>query len=364
MRQRNAGLRHVAMFALTAALALMVTEPVSADEGPDPAAQAGEPIRPFTITAIWENDGAYVRPGGPDRHYTNGLLISFAYQPGWADEIARWLSLDSPQTSTAGGFVAGHHIYTPENLLINPPDPTDRPYAGYLFGGVFWQREHDDALDHVQIDLGVVGPSAGAKGLQVWIHDTFSGDDPMGWDSQLADEFAFQAYYRKKWRYDVECEWAASRGLTMQLIPQAGVALGTVFRHADAGVLVRVGQNIPDDFGPGRVADVASATALSRPLPAEDWGWYVFFRGTARVVQHNIFIDGSEFNTGPGVNSEPLVGEFQAGVNVRYRIEDARSIELGFAQTILTREFEGQDAIDGYGTLLLTYRTAWGAPPE
>ncbi len=323
--------------------------------------------QPFTLYTLWENDGALIRPGGPDRHYSNGGLISFAHQPRWADDIADALNLR--YDATAAGYLFGHQIFTPENLNLAIPDPTDRPYAGYVFGGVYWQRERNDSLDHLQLDLGLVGPSAKGKQLQSSVHNTFAGDDPQGWDSQIEDTFTYQFTYRKKWRIDLNEPGDGPReglaALDWQLLPQVGFGLGNVYRQAEAGVTLRFGQQMSDDFGPARIADLASATGLSRALAASrapgasKWSWSLFGRAAARFVEHNLFLDGPDSGGGPAVESEPIVGELSAGGTLRYRFDGHWALHFEYSQTLLTDEFKGQDTLDGYATLLVALRATW-----
>lgn len=317
----------------------------------------------YRFDVIWENDGGILRPGGPDRHYTNGLLFSYAHQPDWARQVTDGLGLES--TATAAGYHFGQQIFTPENLTLAMPDPADRPYAGYLFGGLFWQRENGDQLDHLQTDLGVVGPSSGADDVQDWVHDWFGGQDPQGWNTQIGDEFTYQLTYRHKWRIDLGDPGFFGDELRWQLIPQAGFGLGNVYRQIELGATLRVGQQLLDNFGPASIADRGSATGLSRRWAADRAGqtprfrWSLFGKAGVRFVEHNIFLDGPDGEPGPSVDSEPVVGEFTGGVELSYRINDHWSIDASYANTLLTDEFEDQDDRAIFATLNLAVRATW-----
>lgn len=59
-----------------------------------------------------------------------------------------------------GTLGIGQQIYTPEAIHIATPDPNDRPYAGWLYlsaGGVAYD---DTNLTAVELQVGLVGPSA------------------------------------------------------------------------------------------------------------------------------------------------------------------------------------------------------------
>jgi len=341
---------------------LLPFAPARAEEHADP--------RPGTVKVYWENDGAYHDPfDGYDRHYTNGFAIVLEHQPQWANDALSYLPFDElfeqrhGKPRAGAGYVLSQLIFTPRDLTASAPIPTDQPYAGYLYGGVFLQRqgqfEHREdiaVLDHFEINLGVVGQSSLAYDIQDWVHTNFQGIDPRGWDNQLADEVTAQAYYRRKWRIDVasfDSDWLGD--LDLQVIPQAGFALGTVYRQADAAVTVRLGQNLPDDFGPGRINDLQSVTGDA--YMNDGWSWYVFGRAGGRMVQHDLFLDGSNYESSLSVNREPLVGEIQAGFAVGYRPNINNRFDLSWGLTFQTKTFDGPGATgtDSYGTVVASW---------
>lgn len=345
--------------ALAAVPAARATEDVSTLPGtsPAPSLKAYAPDAPslFTITVYEENDSVRIKPNNPtDRHYTNGTAISFAHQPAWADKIAPHVPLAShfDQPRTAAGYIAGQLIFTPDNINTRKIIRDDRPYAGYLFGGAYWQRADNTTFDHFQLDLGVVGPSSGADDTQKIVHDYFDGQEPNGWNGQLRDEFTAQLYARRKWRIPLTQQNSPIEGTgwQTQLIPQVGIALGSIYRHLEAHATLRAGFNLPDDFGPGRLADVAAATGT----PRQGWGAFGFLRAGGRLVEHDLFLEGNTFKDSHHVSAKPLVGEIQAGVAVQYH-RDNWGLELGYSQTYMTRQFDKQEHTSSFGALTLAF---------
>ncbi len=328
---------------------------------------------PMALRLYWENDGAFQDPlDSYDRGYTNGIALTLDHQPLWAQQLLDYMpfadtfSQNHGRPNTAAGYVLGQQIFTPRNLLAAAPLPGDRPYAGYLYGGVYWQRQadyqrRDDAsvFDHFEINLGVVGDSSLGEDIQTWVHDNFLGDDPNGWDNQLRDEFAYQFYYRRKWRFDTGAFTLPVLGdVETQLIPQAGIAIGSVHRYAEAALTARVGYRLPDDFGPGRINDLRSATARQDPATAEQgWAWYAWLRVGGRYVEHNTFLDGSNHeDPSPSIDKEPFIGEAQFGLAISYQ-DGPYTLGLTWGITFHTDPFDapaGSNADDGtrsYGTV-------------
>lgn len=327
--------------------------------------------RPGSVKIYWENDGTFHDPfDSYDRHYTNGFAVVLEHQPQWADDLAHYMPLSDRfeqrhgKAKTGAGYQLAQLIYTPNNLSATAPIPTDQSYGGYLYGGVFWQREgqykqREDiaVLDHFEANLGIVGDDSLSEDIQDWVHNNFEGVDPQGWDNQLANEITGQIYFRRKWRKGLGTVASALLGdLEMQAIPQAGIALGTVHRHAEAAVTFRIGQKLPDDFGPGRINDLQSTTG--DPYKRNGWSWYVYGRVGGRAVQHDMFLDGSDFETSiVSVDSEPLVGEVQAGYAISYRPNANHRFGLTWGLTFMTDTFDapGATGTESYGTFVLSW---------
>jgi hypothetical protein len=366
MRSRWTGAAGIAAFILSAlpSVARAQDAPASgaapeASSAPDAGERDGgwAPLTRFTF--FWENDGAWPKPrSNSDEHYTNGIKLDFAWQPEWADRWLDWMPLTDqfgPAPETAFGLSVQQLMFTPEDIEAKDVVPDDRPYAGLLTFAAYWQRsgqltDHLAMLDHIELDAGVVGSWSGAGDLQEFVHHTWPDEiDPEGWSNQLPNTAAIDLTLRRRWRFSTE---ENADHVALQFIPSVGGTVGTVYRQLEADALVRVGWNLPNDFGPTRLADVNAATGGW----SDAFGFYIYGRLGGRAVQHNMFLDGPDFASATHtVDSEPLVGEMQFGVVVLLW----HHLEIGYAQTFMTDEFEGQRDADAYGAITLGYRMAF-----
>ena len=336
--------------------------------GDDSGAAEGARREWTAVTIYAENDSKAMLPNDQaDRYYTNGTAVSVAGRPAWADGLAGHLPFDAEfgQRRTAAGVIFGHLMFTPQDIRAKGLIRNDHPYAGYMYLGGYLQRANEQTLDHFQLDLGMVGPSAEGEKLQKFVHNTLQGIDLQGWDNQLKDEPTVNLYVRKKWRWDLlSAETGEASSFAVQGLPYVGGAVGTVNRYLEAGGTLRVGWNLPNDFGPGRLADVGSATGMRRYGEAgsgdglgqshrDGFGVYAFGRATGRAVEHNLFVEGNNFRSSHGRPLEPLIGEFQYGVSLRYQRE-TWTVELGYSQTYVTRQFDRQAHNDSYGAYTLS----------
>jgi lipid A 3-O-deacylase len=299
------------------------------------------PPRNSTFRVYWENDGTYVKPiMRTDRHYTDGLKLVYTHQPewDWLKDFARWNNFGDGEAnvSTAVGYFFGQNMYTPDHA----DDPAarrehDRVFAGWMYGGIFAQRATQKEMEHFELNLGIIGPSAGGSKMQTFVHNVIHQEEPNGWENQLDDEFAIDCTWLKRQRAD---------GLLFRRAPdfdshlEYGFTAGSLHRNANLGVIFRWGDNLPNDFGPGRLEAPDCATG---PIGDKQTYLYLFSRASIKVVQYDRFLTG--------LDEEPVVGQFQLGVAWRYK-----SFEVSYSQTFLTREYREQPQADSIGALNLS----------
>ena len=344
-----------AMLAVTltgAAARAQEAERPAAAEPPADSTPAQSP-NAASLGLYWENDGGLAgKPFHPsDKHYTNGLKIDFGLQNGTIDRWAGALpSVLGTPAAEDHGFRAGaglgltQLIFTPTDLETSQPIDDDQPYSGYLGLNVFLQRANHWNLEQFELDLGVVGAYSGAESTQKQVHATFPGQvNPQGWDNQLANELVVNFNYRRRWRTDP----LAIGALQFQAIPQIGFDVGNMRISANADLMARLGWHLPDDFGPGRIADLRDVGAS--PSGASDWTFYLYGRAGGHAIARDIFLDGNTFADSLSVTREPLVGELQVGLVARWRM-----IELGYAVTWMSEQFEEQEDPHAFGAWTLS----------
>lgn len=300
-----------------------------------------------TVTLVVENDVFY----DTDRHYTNGIRLSWAGSPRgtpqWATKIASWVPFFDEQSELRTLYTVGQNIYTPNDITLDSPPLDDRPYAGWAYGTIGLMANQDGRFDQLDLSLGIVGPSAFAEDVQKFVHTAIDSNDPKGWHTQLGNEPAILVGFQRSWRNP---EKSGDRtALRFDVAPRVGWTLGNVFTQGIAGVTFRFGHNLPNDFGPPRIQP---STPGSGFFGRQDgFGWYGFAGFEGRAVAHNIFLDGNTVGRSRSVNSRPLVGDAQFGVVVAWRTWRAT-----YTHVMRTREFKGQSERDDFGAFSVSKR--------
>lgn len=297
-----------------------------------------------------END---ILSSGDDGHYTNGFALSYTFETPhqhWSRSLADWVPGFSAARLDATAYRFGQQIYTPTNIDRKQPDSDDRPYAGYLFGGVSLFAEENGQkggnrwrrVDTFNLDLGIVGPASGAKSTQQAAHNITGSDDPEGWDHQLNNEPVVNA----GWQTQL---WLPAQmgSLEMEYGPSASAALGNLYTYAGVGGGIRIGQGLSRSYGIPTVAPSQSGRQYF--VPDGDFAWYLFANLEGRAVARNMLLDGNSFEDSASVDRRPLVGDIQLGFALSWQ-----RWQLAFVNVWRTHEFETQRESDQFGSLTLS----------
>lgn len=285
-----------------------------------------------------------------DQHYTNGLRAVWVAPenstPEWAQRLADVVPVFPGEAVRRYGLSVGHSIFTPYDTATSAPLPNERPYAGWLYGGVGFVSDTGRRQDYLELQLGIVGPSAMGKFVQNEWHGLIGADEANGWNNQLKDEPGVLLAYERKIR-----AWRSVNvaGFSADLTPHFGVTLGNVMTAAAAGGTFRVGLDLPEDYGPPRIRP--GLTGSTYFVPGGPRGWYLFAGFEGRAVARNIFLDGNTFRDSMSVSKLPFVGDIQAGI--AGTIGDVR---VAYTQVMRSREYREQGDPDTFGSVSLSVR--------
>lgn len=230
-----------------------------------------------------QNDAFVGSDGGG---YTSGIALSHLrnVSPGQASiaplpvlgTIAPWLGV-GPAVMTR--FSVSQIMVTPRDLTRKEPDPYDAPYVGALWVGAGQVSARDNVADLVGLRIGVMGPAAGGRRSQTWIHRLIGSDRPQGWDSQGPTRLLLGVERYRGWRLASDGDDGRPRA---DAIVVAGGTLGNLQSLAGGSLLVRYGTGLKRSF----------PTSLRQELRTADpvllgTGWFVYAGVHAdRVFSH------------------------------------------------------------------------------
>lgn len=299
------------------------------------------------FTILFENDLFF----HTDRDYTNGILAAYTTAPDetpdWVKDAARLLPFFAQTGAVRASYSLGQNIYTPADISLANPPLSERPYAGYLYAALGLIGEDESGLDQLQLQIGVIGPASLAEQAQTFVHKLRGFATPKGWDTQLKNEPGLVLIYEHSWRIYRSDDVA---GLSFDINPHAGGAIGNVYDYVNGGVMLRLGYDLFDDYGPLRIDPALPGSNFYEPRTG-DFGWYVFAGVDGRAIGRNIFLDGNTFERSRSVAKLPLVGDVQFGAAITFR-----HIRFAFTHVFRTKEYHSQPGVDQFGAVSMSFR--------
>jgi len=247
------------------------------------------------LSFSYEND---LIGNGTDQNYTSGVQLNYfnidRKPPVLVKKVAdSWLGFDIGE-ATATSYTLGQKIYTPKDISIATPQNNERPWAGWLYGGVAFSNVYSDHVDNFGLILGVVGPASLAEQTQSFIHENITDSpDPKGWNNQLHTEPGVIVTWERRWPVTLAAELG---GYRLQGEPNMSFAVGNINTYAGVGGTLTFGPNQKQlQDTPPRIPPAMSGTGYFDTPTDRDWDWYVFAGVNGRAVARDIFLDGNTF---------------------------------------------------------------------
>lgn len=320
-----------------------------------PAAHAEEAPEAERARGVWSLTSENDLFGGTDRNYSNGLRIERVTPANRVTPALNWVAnripiLDLNRTELRQGFALSHTIFTPEDITAVEPDTNDRPYAAWAYGsatvvGTTRLGPRQMVQDVLQVNLGIVGPSAGGEFVQRNWHDLIEVVEPEGWDSQLKDELGIEITAQRMRQFEgpnlplnLETDYALHGGLT----------LGNVRTYGTLGGMARIGWDLSSDFGPPRIRPALAGAGVFEP--GQPFGGYIFAGLEGRAVARDMFLDGNLWRDGPRVTDRrDFVADAQFGVALHQG-----DVQVAFTYVHRTEEFVAQAGPQRFGAVSIS----------
>jgi len=344
-------------------LALVGAASASVATGDDQ--QPGHSTRTFDTAGsfTFENDLFFQT----DRYYTDGAQLTIKRRDvdpsgrvaGWASAACKAFGCPSEHVE----FVRhkfGQLMYTPVHITVAEPQPFDRPWAGMLY----YTREYEyvsdkrDSRTTISGTIGIIGPGSLAEQTQKWIHRTFTGAPPGGWDNQIGGELGLMALVERR-RAIPWLSTSNTEGVQLNSTRSVRAAVGNIMTFVGVGATLTVGKDLdaanerndisvkarlPPQKVPG-VESVQPQTAVSRTCVFSWLECSAYVSAEVRWMIHNVFLNGTMFRSGPSVDSKPLVADATIGVRLdfpRTRNQCTGPWYVSFAATRRSPEFSGR----------------------
>ena len=222
------------------------------------------------------------------------------------------------------GLSIEHIGFTPDNIKSSSIQYGDRPFAAAIMLKSFLIAT--DTIHNSRfissLNMGIIGPGAFGKEMQVAIHKATDNPIPQGWQNQIRNDAVFNyevGYEKQLWRF---------RNL-FALQSNATVRAGTLFTNASVGLNAVFGI-INSPFTSMKHKNRFLLYAYTQPM--------VTAVGYDATLEGGIFNDKSPYTIAPG-DIERFTGQHNYGI-----ILQTRSLYFEYARTAITREYKSAES--------------------
>ncbi|MFT7688088.1 MAG: lipid A 3-O-deacylase [Candidatus Azotimanducaceae bacterium] len=305
----------------------------------------------------WENDLF----ANTDTDYTNGVRYSLAAaqtKDVSKSKLPKFLktaniklidfykSVYPNQESAETKFIAtfAQRMYTPRDKLPVSVIVDQRPYAGWLYLGMANHIRVGRRMDTLELDVGIIGPAALGRELQDKVHDLRGITKFKGWNNQLANEPGISIIFERKQKtkliplaFDMEAD----------IIGHWGGSIGNVATYLNGGIEMRIGWELPDDFG---TSTLRPGGDNSVPRGTSKGSIHFFTSIDTRLIARNIFLDGNTFENSHSVDKKAVVADAAIGLSF-----DLGRFKVSYARMFRTKEFDLQPSYNSYGSIAISY---------
>jgi lipid A 3-O-deacylase len=255
-----------------------------------------------------------------DEYYSQGINLEFAAPAIQKFPLAKLL-FRNKYLPTLTGIALEHQGFTPTNILTGDVLKNDRPYSSSLMLKTFSvvSNPHTNHRLATQFSLGVMGPWAMGKEIQIAIHEKINPDKvPKGWKNQVHNDVIinYKIYYEHglwiKRNFIVTAKSGGSLGTYITRLNSSFVFMGGIFDN-------------PFQFATTRDKN------FQIYLYAEPQLNLIVFDAT---LQGGVFNDRNPYTLDRNEISRLV---FQQNAGLVIKIED---FTLEYSQTVMTREFK------------------------
>jgi len=254
-----------------------------------------------------------------DQNYTQGFNFE-RVAPFFKKSPVNYLFPKPRAKATKYGISFEHLMYTPENIGITEIQPEARPFSASLMLNSFMIAT--DTIKHARVtsslSLGIIGPGAFGKEMQISFHKLTDNVIPEGWQHQIQNDLILN--------YEIQYEKQLYRYHNLFALRGIGEArLGTLFSDVSVGINMSFGIiNAP----------------FSGASKEKKFQIYLYSESRANASVYDATMQGGFFNRdNPHVLStgqiQPFTAEFNYGA-----VLQTKHIYAEFTRSQMTRQIE------------------------
>lgn len=254
-----------------------------------------------------------------DKNYTQGYNFELV-APFLQNNPVNYLFFKPTHGDYKYGLSIEHIGYTPDNIKSSEIQYGDRPFAASIMIKSF--SIATDTLHKSRfvssLNVGLIGPGAFGKEMQVAIHKATGNTIPEGWQNQIKNDLVLN--------YEVSYEKQLMKYRNLfSLATNANLRLGTLFTNASIGMTATIG-------------------IINSPFTAvknkNKFQFYIYSQPIFSVIGYDASLQGGLFNKkSPYKISSNSLNRLTAQYNYGIVLQ-TKTMYFEYSRTLLTREYD------------------------
>ena len=255
-----------------------------------------------------------------DEYYTQGVNLEFV-APAFKNFLLSKALFQNKNLPSRTGIAIEHQGFTPSNILTGEVLQNDRPYSSSLMFKTF-SIVSNSYTNHrlvTQLSLGVIGPWAMGKEIQIALHEKINPDKvPQGWKNQVHNDVILN--------YQIDYEQGLWVKRNFIVTAKGGARAGTYLTRLNSSFTLMGGYfDNPFEFANTR---------------SKNFQIYLYAEPQLNLIVYDATLQGGLFNdrnpyTLDRDEISRLVFQQNAGLVIKLK-----AFTLEYTQTVMTREFK------------------------
>ena len=254
-----------------------------------------------------------------DENYTQGYNFELVL-PELEKNPINYLFLKPKAVTTKYGLSIEHIGFTPNDYVSEAIQVGDRPFSSAIMLKSFTIASDSVRKTRISqaLSLGIIGPGAFGKEMQVSIHEATGNKIPKGWDNQIKNDVVLN------YRIDYEKQLYQYNNL-FAFQAQSSLQLGTLFTNASVGFNSSLG--------------IINA-AFSSTQNKNNFQVYAYAQPMVNLIGYDATLQGGVFNndsvyTIASNDVERFTAQFNYGIVLK-----TKTLYFEYSRSAITREFE------------------------
>lgn len=255
---------------------------------------------------------------GSDRDYTMGYSIEVV-APFFSKNPANYLLITPAKSDIKYGIATENIGFSPQNIKSTEIQNGDRPFAAVFMLKSFTistNSLHRSRLTS-SLNLGIIGPGAFGKEVQVYVHKSTGKTIPDGWCNQIKNDpvLNYEVSYEKE-----ILQWQE----VLSVNTNSNIQIGTLFTNASVGISSEIG---------------IIGSPFTSQKNRKRFLLYSYCQVTGSTIGYDATLQGGVFNSNNSYTiASDKIERFTGQINYGL-VFQAKFIYFEYFQSILTKEY-------------------------